>query len=131
MDERLTKTQLACVRLAGEGLSDKEIARHLKIPSHRTVQRHLLDAYRKLGVRDRDTASAVVRRDYADLPIPISEMPPAIRDRPVAGEPETPPTSYRPPPSGAVATTAIILVFALSGAIIMCGMIVYRVMLAW
>lgn len=88
MPGRLTTTELACVRAAGEGLQDKEIARRLHIRSHRTVQRHLSEAYRKLGVSDRWAAVAVVRRDYADLPIPISELAAAPASRP--GPVETP-----------------------------------------
>lgn len=72
MPNRLTRSQLQCVRLAGEGLTDKAIARQLKI-SHRTVQTHLREAYERLGVNDRRTAYEAVRRKYGELPIPISE----------------------------------------------------------
>jgi ATP/maltotriose-dependent transcriptional regulator MalT len=43
---------------AAAGLSDAEIGRELYI-STRTVQKHLEHVYRKLGVRDRDSAVAV------------------------------------------------------------------------
>lgn len=72
MSNRLTRSQLQCVRLAGEGLTDKAIARQLDI-SHRTVQTHLAEAYERLGVNDRRTAYEAVRREYGELPIPISE----------------------------------------------------------
>lgn len=85
MGDRLTTSELACVRAAGDGLRDKEIARRLNVASHRTVQRHLSEAYRKLGVRDRASAARIVRRDYADIPIRILADPsaPSSRVRPV------------------------------------------------
>jgi len=131
MPERLTSRELDCVRLAGEGLQDKEICRRLRIPSHRTVQTHLTRAYRKLGVTDRYAAAERVRRDYAEARIPISELPPPGPPVPVTGDPGPPPTSYRPPPAGILPTTAVILGFALVGALTLCGVIVFRAMLSW
>ncbi len=131
MPERLTRNELACVRLAGEGLSDKAIARELRIPSPRTVQRHLLTSYRKLGVRDRMSAADALRRDYAELRAPVSIPIEPSPDRRVIGSPETPPTSYRPPPAGVLPTTAILLVFALIGAFALCGTAVFWAMKAW
>lgn len=68
---RLTRSQLRCVQLAGEGLSDKEIAMRLGL-SHRTVQDHMRSAFRRLGVRDRWTAVEAVRDYYGETPIPIA-----------------------------------------------------------
>lgn len=83
MPNRLTRSQLQCVRLAGEGLTDKEIARRLDV-SHRTVQAHMAEAYERLGVNDRRTAYEVVRREYGELPIPISEAGARAVDGPAA-----------------------------------------------
>ena len=48
----LTPTELGVVRLATEGLGNKEIAGRLFI-SHRTVQTHLTHVYTKLGITSR------------------------------------------------------------------------------
>jgi non-specific serine/threonine protein kinase len=53
----LTGREVEVLRYAALGLSDAEIAGRLFI-SHRTVSRHLLSAYRKLGVRTRSAAGA-------------------------------------------------------------------------
>ncbi len=71
MADRLTRRELQCVRLAGEGLSNKVIRARLDIGSDRTVERHLSNAYAKLGTSDRYAAAELVRRNYADTPIPI------------------------------------------------------------
>jgi DNA-binding CsgD family transcriptional regulator len=49
---RLTRRELAVLRLLGEGLTAQAIARRLRT-SPRTVHKHLEHLYRKLGVRDR------------------------------------------------------------------------------
>ena len=54
----LTDAQLACVRLVHKGPS-KIIARHLDI-SHHTVDDHLRQAMRRLGVQTRHEAAAIV-----------------------------------------------------------------------
>jgi DNA-binding CsgD family transcriptional regulator len=48
----LTAAEQRVVALAAEGLSNKEIARHLFVAVH-TVEVHLGHAYAKLGVRSR------------------------------------------------------------------------------
>jgi DNA-binding NarL/FixJ family response regulator len=48
VDELLTPRELDTVRLVGQGLSNKEIARHLGV-SVATVRTHLNKAYDKLG----------------------------------------------------------------------------------
>jgi DNA-binding CsgD family transcriptional regulator len=50
--ESLTPTERDVVRLAGQGLANKDIASRLFI-SPRTVQTHLTHAYAKLGVTSR------------------------------------------------------------------------------
>lgn len=78
---RLTRSQLRCVRLAGEGLSDKEIALRLGV-SHRTVQDHMQSAFKRLGVSDRWSAVEAVRTEYGELPIPIASVGVIRTDRP-------------------------------------------------
>jgi len=53
----LTPTEHDVVRLAADGLTNKEIARHLSIAVH-TVEVHLSRAYVKLGVRSRSQLAA-------------------------------------------------------------------------
>jgi DNA-binding CsgD family transcriptional regulator len=55
----LTGREAQVLRLASMGRSDRDIAPALQI-SHRTVQKHLQNCYRKLGVRDRSEAAGVV-----------------------------------------------------------------------
>jgi DNA-binding CsgD family transcriptional regulator len=55
----LTEAQLACVRLVGLG-SSKRIAPRLGI-SHNTVDEHLKEARRRLGVRSRHDAAELIR----------------------------------------------------------------------
>jgi DNA-binding CsgD family transcriptional regulator len=50
--ESLTPAELNVVRLAGDGLSNKDIAEHLFL-SPRTVQAHLSNVYSKLGITSR------------------------------------------------------------------------------
>lgn len=66
----LTSRERMVLDLAGQGLSDRQIARRLEI-STRTVQKHLEHAFRKLGVSDRLTAHLTARRCgfLNDLPI--------------------------------------------------------------
>src|SRR5687768_12073471 len=65
MGDRLSRRQLQCVRLAGEGLSNKEIARRLGATiSPNTVNNHLSNAYKRLGTSDRYEAVRIVSRDY-------------------------------------------------------------------
>jgi two-component system, NarL family, nitrate/nitrite response regulator NarL len=58
---KLTTRQLEIVRLIGEGLSNKEIARRLCIELS-TVKNHVHSALEKLGTHRRAEAAALVRR---------------------------------------------------------------------
>lgn len=74
MQDRLTRREVQCVCLAGEGLANKEIAARLG-RSVRTIEKHLAGAYAKLGVSDRREAAKIVTRDYADTaPFPPIRM---------------------------------------------------------
>lgn len=53
--ERPTERELAVLRLAARGMTNREIGQALSI-SHRTVQGHLANLYGKLGVRTRTEA---------------------------------------------------------------------------
>ncbi|WP_395942802.1 helix-turn-helix transcriptional regulator [Brevundimonas sp.] len=72
MSESLSPREIECVRLAGLGLEDKEIAARLGI-SPRTVGNHLHRAYAKLGVSDRKLAARRLSSDYSGQTILISE----------------------------------------------------------
>jgi DNA-binding CsgD family transcriptional regulator len=87
MVQRLTPREVQCVRLAGEGLSNKLIGLHLKI-APATVNNHLSNAYAKLGTSDRFRASEAVARDYPD----VSRFPPI----PIAAAIESPPSDRAP-----------------------------------
>lgn len=70
MSERLTTRESECVRLAGQGFEDKEIAARLRI-SPRTVGNHLHRAYAKLGVSDRKLAARRLSIGYSEASILI------------------------------------------------------------
>ena len=53
--EQLSDREIAVLRLAGEGLTQREIADQLFI-SYNTVKSHLKTSYRKLGATSRDEA---------------------------------------------------------------------------
>lgn len=58
-DFPLTRRQHQTARLAAEGLSSREISRHLAL-SVRTVDNHLGAAYRRLGVASRRELRAIL-----------------------------------------------------------------------
>jgi len=87
VDHGLSRSEIECVRLAGQRLSDKEIARQLRI-THKTVQNHLSKAYTKLGVNNRLDAARLLGELHPLSPIPIPEPHSAGPDVPAAG-PET------------------------------------------
>ncbi|MBD3838199.1 helix-turn-helix transcriptional regulator, partial [Brevundimonas sp.] len=72
MSENLSPRERECVRLAGQGLEDKEIAARLGI-SPRTVGNHLHRAYGKLGVSDRKLAARRLSNGYSGHSILIPE----------------------------------------------------------
>lgn len=57
--ERLTGREVEVLHLAAEGLGNDDIARRLHV-STRTVERHLSNCYRKLGVSGRSARAAAV-----------------------------------------------------------------------
>ena len=70
--DALTPSEARVARLAAEGLTNREVARALFI-TPKTVERHLAQAYRKLGVSGRGELPAALggaaeRRPGADLP---------------------------------------------------------------
>lgn len=56
--ERITRQQRKVLRLAGQGLTNDEIARDLVISS-KTVKKHLEDVYKRLDAHDRETAARI------------------------------------------------------------------------
>ncbi len=128
MGERLTRSELQCVRLAGEGLTDKQIRARLGVASHRTVQSHLASAYRKLGVKDRFAAADAVRRNYAETPIPIPQTDDAGLAERVPADPSPAAQKsvswpFPAPPKSWVRRLGWVLVFSLVGALITSGVL--------
>ena len=61
----LTKREAEVLRHVAAGRSNADVARELTV-SARTVQKHLENAYRKLGVRSRSEAARIAWATYAD-----------------------------------------------------------------
>ena len=70
----LSARQADCLRLAGQGLSSRQIARRLGV-SARTVDDHILLGCRWLGVRTRVQAVALLVRDERRTAAPRSVNP--------------------------------------------------------
>ena len=70
----LSDRQADCLRLAGQGLSSRQIARRLGL-SARTVDDHILLGCRWLGVRTRVQAVALLARDDRRAAEPRSFTP--------------------------------------------------------
>jgi len=135
MPEGLTTRESECIRLAGQGLEDKEIAARLRI-SPRTVGNHLHRAYAKLGVSDRKLAARRLSIGYSEASILIPDTGPNTLNDPTSAEQSDdavsdPKTSWLlpAPPRGAlarvgiiVAGAAIALLFAIG--IVTAGMVV-------
>lgn len=135
MPDGLTTRESECVRLAGQGLEDKEIAARLRI-SPRTVGNHLHRAYAKLGVSDRKLAARRLSIGYSEASILIPDTGPHTLNDPTSAEQSddavsdsTTPWLLPAPPRGAlarvgiiVAGAAIALVFAIG--IVTAGMVV-------
>ncbi|HST91128.1 MAG TPA: helix-turn-helix transcriptional regulator [Brevundimonas sp.] len=136
MGDRLSRRQLQCVRLAGEGLSNKEIARRLGATiSPNTVNNHLSNAYRRLGTSDRYEAVRIVSRDYplsspfVPAPLPTQPSPTFPHSAPdeQSGVPSDRPDSsswFLPRPDRRVLVRlALILAFAMGAAIVSMGIV--------
>ncbi len=134
MTRRLTRREVQCVRLAGDSLSNKEIARRLAL-SPRTVNNHLSNAYAKLETSDRFAAAARVARDYPDysrfapMPIALQSQTAPARSQPDGGSDGggregAPGRTWPlpPPPRGAV-RLLLALVIAAVAAIIVSGIV--------
>lgn len=136
MGDRLSRRQLQCVRLAGEGLSNKEIARRLGATiSPSTVNNHLSNAYKRLGTSDRYEAVRIVSRDYP-LSSPFSPGPLSTGPSPtfpgsapdeqtgVQGECPGPSSWFLPRPDGRILVRlALVLAFAMGAAIVSIGIV--------
>jgi len=85
MTSRLSERELQYVLLAGENLSDKEIAARVGV-TPRTVGNTLQRAYRKLGVSARKDAVRRVRSDYSQSTILIPPNLERPADRSVAAD---------------------------------------------
>jgi DNA-binding CsgD family transcriptional regulator len=57
--ESLTAGQLRVARMAADGMTNREIAQALFV-TPRTVEQHLYNAYKKLGIRSRSELATVV-----------------------------------------------------------------------
>jgi len=79
LDHGLTQREIECVRLAGQRLSDKEIAQHLRI-SPKTVQNHLASAFQKLRVTSRRDAAALLGELHPVSPIPMAATAELVAD---------------------------------------------------
>lgn len=87
---QLTRREVQCLRLAGEGLSNKEIARRLGADtSPKTISNHLSNAYSKVGTSDRMKAAGIAALVYPDYsrngPIPIDSPGPATSSDEASG----------------------------------------------
>lgn len=136
MGDRLSRRQLQCVRLAGEGLSNKEIARRLGATiSPSTVNNHLSNAYKRLGTSDRYEAVRIVSRDYplsssfSPGPLPTDPSPTFPHPAPdeqsgVPGDRPVPSSWFLPRPDRRILfRLAVILAFAMGAAIVSMGIV--------
>lgn len=136
MGERLSRRQLQCVRLAAEGLSNKEIARRLGVTiSPNTVNNHLSNAYKRLGTSDRYEAVRIVSRDYplssSFSPDPLPTAPPPTfphlaPDERTGVRGESPGSSswFLPRPDRRIMVRlALVLAFAMGAAIVSIGIV--------
>lgn len=136
MGDRLSRRQLQCVRLAGEGLSNKEIARRLGATiSPNTVNNHLSNAYKRLGTSDRYEAVRIVSRDYplsssfSPDPLPTGPSPtfPRFASDEQAGAPGDrpgPSSWFLPRPDRRILVRlALVLAFAMGAAIVSIGIV--------
>lgn len=136
MGDRLSRRQLQCVRLAGEGLSNKEIARRLGATiSPSTVNNHLSNAYKRLGTSDRYEAVRIVSRDYplsspfspgplsTDLPAPFPGLAPEEQSGVPGDRPDTSSWLLPRPDRRIVVRLVLVLAFAMGAAIVSIGIV--------
>lgn len=129
MPEGLTTRESECVRLAGQGLEDKEIAAHLRI-SPRTVGNHLHRAYAKLGVSDRKLAARRLSIGYseASILIPTAVLDP-LNDPKSAGQTgdavfaKTTAWILPAPPRGVLARLGVIIAGAVVALLLAIGIV--------
>lgn len=129
MSDSLSPRESECVRLAGLGLEDKEIAARLGI-SPRTVGNHLHRAYAKLGVSDRKLAARRLSNDYSGQAILISETAQAGLSDPASAERSVDdgfaaPTAWSlpPPPRGIGARLGVMIVGAVVALLLAIGIV--------
>lgn len=129
MRDGLTPRESECVRLAGLGLEDKEIAARLDI-SPRTVGNHLHRAYAKLGVSDRKIAAQRLSSDYSGSSILISSTSQTSPDDPTSAGQSDDAASDRTtswflpaPPRGALARVGIIVAGAAIALLLAIGIV--------
>lgn len=134
MPDRLTRAEIVCLRLAGEGLTNKEIARRLGAgKSPKTVGNQLSSAYAKLGTSDRMAAAAIAAARYPSPsqngPIPIPTDAPAVDHPPhpvaprVVGDKRGTVWPLMSPPRSIGFRLVAILGFAVAAAIILIGIV--------
>jgi two-component system nitrate/nitrite response regulator NarL len=109
--DALTDREREVIRLAAEGLSNKEIARHLNVCDG-TIKVHLQNVYRKVAVRNRTALTALAisyRGELSGLGVtarrplsnfPAGEIPTDCR---VPAEPGSGPAMVKPPASRGLA----------------------------
>lgn len=129
MSESLSPREMECVRLAGLGLEDKEIAAQLGI-SPRTVSNHLHRAYAKLGVSDRKLAVRRLSSDYSGQALLIPQenttrsMEPALAEQSGdAASPDVKSWSLPAPPRGLGPRVLIILAGAVIALLLAIGIV--------
>jgi len=129
MSDNLSPREMECVRLAGQGLEDKEIAARLGI-SPRTVGNHLHRAYAKLGVSDRKLAARRLSNDYSGkailIPEPTEEglVDPASAEQSV-DDSSVASTSWSlpPPPRGMGARLGVVIAGAVVALLLAIGIV--------
>lgn len=87
MSNRLTRRELQCVRLAGDGHSNKEIGRVIKLAPN-TVRNHLANAFAKLGTSDRFEAAKILANEPDAYQFSTSTLPPAANTGPSPNAPD-------------------------------------------
>ena len=129
MPQVLSPRQRACLDLAAQGLTDKEIAAELGM-SPRTVGGHLGEAYLRLGVSNRREAIRALGIDYAPQPLPMAQpVSDSASDGASADETADDPRSWRslmealPAPPGRRMRLVLILLVAIGVAVVIAGIV--------